>query len=208
MAVALDYRDSILRRSDLRAATLDGADCQVVRRSLTRSEASPSEGVHQSYDGVYWVDYNHEPTIGSALVAETIDFRVLTVDAPIHYNYWTAGVRGLAIDLIGVTLNDKITRYPAVQTIGAYGQRINSNDAFDVDFLNVPCRIQPQPTAIVDTRGRRAVRREYHITVNQDVELRNGDKLRDSNGVEYSILAAQSVKRIDESPVIVAFGVD
>ncbi len=110
MAVALDYRDSILRRSDIRDATLDGAACKVVRRSLTRSEASPSEGVHQSYDGVYWVEYNHEPTVGSALVAETIDFRVLSVDAPIHYNYWTAGVRGLAIDLIAVVLNDKITR--------------------------------------------------------------------------------------------------
>lgn len=208
MAVALDYRDSILRRSDIRDATLDGAACKVVRRSLTRSEASPSEGVHQSYDGVYWVEYAHEPTIGSALVAETIDFRVLSVDAPIHYNFWTAAVRGLAIDLIGVVLNDKITRYPAVQTIGPYGQRINSNDAFDVDFLNVPCRIQPQPTAVVDTRGRRAVRREYHITVNQDVELRNGDKLKDQNGQEYSIMAAQTVRRIDASPVIVAFGVD
>jgi len=164
--------------------------------------------VHQSYDGVYWIEYNHEPKIGSALVAETIDFRVLSVAAPIHYNYWTAGVRGLAIDLIGVVLNDKITRYPAVQTIGPYGQRINSNDAFDVDFLDVPCRIQPQPTTIVDTRGRRAVRREYHITFNQDVVVYNGDKLQDGDGVEYSILSAQSVKRIDESPIIVAFGVD
>lgn len=208
MAVALDYRDSILRRSDLRDATLDGAACKVVRRSLTRSEASPSEGVHQSYDAVYWVEYNHEPTIGSALVAETIDFRVLSVDAPIHYNYWTVTVRGRAIDLIGIVLNDKITRYPAVQTIGPYGQRINTNLDYDDMFLNVPCRIQPQPTAVVDTRGRRAVRREYHITVNQDVELRNGDKLKDQNGVEYSILTAQDVWRIDALPIIIAFGVD
>jgi len=164
--------------------------------------------VHQSYDGVYWVQYGFEPTVGSALVAETIDFRVLSVDAPIHYNYWTAGVRGLAIDLIGVVLNDKITRYPAVQTIGLYGQRINLNDNFDVDFFEVPCRIQPQPTAIGDTRGRRAVRREYHITFNQDVVLYNGDKMKDQDGQEYSIMAAQSVRRIDESPIIVAFGVD
>lgn len=208
MAVALDYRDSILRRSDIRDATLDDAACLVVRRSLQRSEASPSEGVHQSYDGVYWIQYGFEPTIGSALVTEAIDFRVLTVDAPVHFNYWTAAVRGLAIDLVAVVLNDKITRYPAVQTIGAYGQRINSNDAFDVDFLDVACRIQPQPTATVDTRGRRAVRREYHITVSQDVELRNGDKLKDQSGTEYSIVTAQSVRRIDASPVIVAFGVD
>ncbi|MEE9185252.1 MAG: hypothetical protein V3U39_12375 [Acidimicrobiia bacterium] len=141
-------------------------------------------------------------------MAETIDFQVLSVEAPIHFNYWTVGVRGLAIDLIGVVLNDKITRYPAVQTIGPYGQRINTNDAFDVDFLDVPCRIQPQPTAIADTRGRRAVRREYHITFNQDVVLYNGDKLKDQSGTEYSIVAAQSVRRIDASPVIVAFGVD
>ncbi len=208
MAVALDYRESILRRSDIRDATLDGAACKVVRRSLTRTEASPSQGVHQSYDGLYWVQYGFEPTIGSALVAEAIDFRVLSVEAPVHFNYWTAGVRGLAIDLIGVVLNDKITRYPAVQTIGPYGQRINTNDAFDVDFMDVPCRIQPQPTAVVDTRGRRAARREYHITFNQDVVLYNGDKLKDGNGVEYSIMAAQSVRRIDVSPVIVAFGVD
>ena len=77
-----------------------------------------------------------------------------------------------------------------------------------MDFLQVPCRIQPQPTAVVDTRGRRAVRREYHITVNKDVELRNGDKLKDGDGQEYSIVATQSVKRIDELPVIIAFGTD
>ena len=208
MAVALDYRDSILRRSDIRNATLDDVACHVVRRSLVRSEASPSEGVAQSYDGVYWVEYTHEPTVGSTLIAETIDFRVLSVEPPIHYNYWTVRVRGLAIDLIGVVLNDKITRYPAVQTIGRFGQRVNSNDAFDVDFLDVPCRIQPQPTTTVDTRGRRAVRREYYITFNGDVVLRNGDKLQDQNGKEYSILSTQSVKRIDELPVIIAFGDD
>ncbi len=207
-AVALDYRNSILRRSDIRDATLDGAACLVVRRLLTRSEGSPSEGVHQSYDGVYWVQYGFEPTVGSRLVAETIDFRVLSVDAPIHYNYWTAAVRGLAIDLVGIVLNDKITRFPAVQTIGRYGQRINTNLDYDDMFLDVPCRIQPIPTAIVDTRGRRTARREYHITFARDVVLTNGDKLKDQNGKEYSIMATQGVKTIDSSSVIVAFGVD
>jgi hypothetical protein len=131
------------------------------------------------------------------------------VEPPIfHNNYWTVTVRGLSVDQIGVFLNDTITRYPAIQTIGVYGQRVNTHAAFDVDFLNVPCRIQKQPTAITDTRGRRTTRREYHITVNTDVTLRNGDKLQDGNGVEYSILAAQQVERIDVLPVIVAYRID
>lgn len=208
MAVALDYRNSILRRSDIRHATLDGVACHVVRRSLTRSEGSPSEGVHQSYDGVYWIEYDHEPQIGSVLVAETIDFRVLSVDAAIHYNYWTVTVRGRHIELIGVTLNDKITRFPAVQSVGKYGQRINANAGFDPDFLHVPCRIQLIGTATVDTQGRRSFKREYHITINKDVDLKNGDKLKDQTGEEYSITTTQSLKRIDELPVIVAFAVD
>ena len=208
MAKVLDFREGMLRRSDVQDATLDGVACEVVRRSLVRAEGSPSEGVYQSWDGVYWVEYEHEPTVGSRLTAETIDFRVLSVEPPIHKNFWTVTCRGRHIDLLGVVLNDKITRYPAVQTIGRFGQRINSNDAFDVDFFNVPCRIQPQPTATVDTRGRRAVRREYHITFNGDVVLHNGDKLKDQNGKEYSILVTQSVKRIDELPVIIAFGDD
>lgn len=208
MTVALDYSQSILRRSDIRAATLDGVDCQVVRRSLSRSEATPSEGVHQSYDGVYWVEFDHEPTVGSALVAETIDFRVLSVEPPIHSNYWTVTVRGLKIDLIGVALNDTITRYLSQQSIGKYGQRVNFNNGIDVDFYRVPCRIQPLPTATVDTRGRRATRREYRITVTKDVELRNGDRLRDQTRKWYAITSAQSVKRIDELPFIVAFSTD
>jgi hypothetical protein len=134
----------------------------------------------------------------------------LEVSPPIfHNNYWTVTARGLLINVLGVPeLNDKITRFPAVQTIGAYGQRINSNDGFDVNFLDVPCRIQPRETETVDTRGRRTTRRQYQITFDRDVTLRNGDKLRDGNGVEYSILAHQSVKRIDELPVIVAWGAD
>jgi hypothetical protein len=158
---------------------------------------------------VYWTDASDqapEPTVGSAFVCETIDFRVLEVEPPIyHNNYWTIAVRGLLIDQAGIVLNDKITRYPAIQTIGPYGQRINSNDAFDVDFLNVPCRIQPRETITVDTRGRRTTRRQYQITVNTEVELRNGDKLRDGNSVEYSILSTQSVKRIDELTTIIAW---
>lgn len=208
MAKVLDYSDSVLRRSDTRVATLDGVLCQVVRRDLVRSEGSPSEGVHQSFDGVYWVEYDHEPLVGSLLHTENIEFRVLSVKPPIHSNYWTATCRGRVIETIGVTLNDYITRFPAVQIIGEYGQRINNNDAFDVDFLNVPCRIQPLPTAVVDTQGRRSTRREYHITVSKDVELRNGDQLKDQDGKRYSITSAQSVQRIDELPVIIAYGVD
>ncbi len=208
MAKTLDYNASMLRRSDVRAATLDGAAVTVVRRQLVRSELSPSQGVLQSYDGTYWIDAAFEPNVGSAFVAETIDFRVLSVEPPYHNNFWTITARGLSVDQVGIFLNDKITRYPALQTLGPYGQRINTNDAFDVDFLDVPCRIQRQPTALVDTRGRRTTRREYWITVNTDVELRNGDKLKDGDGVEYSIVAAQSVERIDVLPVIVAFGVD
>lgn len=208
MAKVLDYSASMLRRSDIRDATLDGVACQVVRRTLTRSEASPSDGVHQSFDGVYWIEFDHEPTVGSRLVAETIDFRVLSVEPPIHRNFWTVKCRGRHIELIGVTLNDTITRYPASQSVGQYGQRINLIGGFDVDFLDVPCRIQPLPTATVDTRGRRATKREYHITISKDVELRNGDRLLDQTGKWYSITTAQSVKRIDELPFIIAFSTD
>lgn len=189
----------------LEDVTLDGTLVpNAYRLPDNQEEGDPSEGAYLHRETVFQLPTDPVilPAVGSTLVAAGVTFTALQIRRPAFGDFWGLTCREMAITA-DVDLRDLVTLYPGVDVTDEWGSKITSHTVPHDTFVDVPAKIQIQPSVAEDRFGKRDIIQKFDVYVDGDIgDVSHGDLLQDQDANWYVILDWRNRTRIDELSVI------
>lgn len=177
----------------------------VVMLQSKLKEGGPTEGGYLHRETKFQLPTTGDisPKVGDTVTVADVTYNVLKVRQPFLGDYWGLTTREVSITA-DTDLQNLITLWPAVNITDAGGFKRTSHPSASADFLDVPAKIQLQPSKGKDESGKRGFKRSYAIYVSAEVPLlKVDDLLKDEDSKQYVIESWKNRSRIDEFSVII-----
>ena len=182
---------------------------QALRRAPTFKELAASNGAYTGQD-VVWHVPAVQLTVGppkprdTVIDSDNVSWTVLEVQWDTLKSRWRLITRN---PIIAYDLRDEVSIEQCTITYDAVGAPVRTWPPIGGQILypNIPARVQPDDSVVVDQRGVRGDLETYFVFLAEQVPILDVRECRVNwNGVYLDITGSRQSERIDELPMLTA----